>query len=450
MDLMHTVVWFLVALIILVTVHEFGHFYVARLCGVKVLRFSVGFGTPILKWTDKHGTEFAIAGIPLGGYVKMLDEREGEVAPEELHLAFTRKSVWQRAAIAAAGPAVNFVLAVFLFWLIMAQGVVDRVPIVGKVESGSIAAEARLEEGQEIVAIDGQPTPTQRDVVMQLMDRLGETGQIRFSVRYPNSDSPELTYESEAHLDKWMQGVEEPNPLTGIGLNFKTPPVQIGELIEGGPAALAGFKPGDIVLYADQTPIENWGQWVDYIQARPDQNIDVLIERDGREQSLLVTPHAVEDENTGKIVGKIEAGGQLPESYIRRYEYSLFGAAKQGFIETKDSAVFILVSIKKLILGEISTKNLSGPITIAKVAGSTASDGWIYFVQFLAWLSVSLGVLNLLPIPVLDGGHILYCLVEAIKGSPVSERAQMIGYQVGLFMIVGVMLLALYNDILRL
>jgi regulator of sigma E protease len=450
MEFLNTIVWFLVALIILVTVHEFGHFYAARLCGVKVLRFSVGFGTPLLKWTDKQGTEFALAGIPLGGYVKMLDEREGEVPDNEVHLAFTRKSVWQRMFIAAAGPGVNFLLAALLFWIIMVQGTVDRIPIVGEVQPGSIAAEARLEEGQEIVAIDGKATPTQRDVVMRLMDRLGETGEIHFSVRYPNSKSPELLYESDATLQKWMQGTEEPNPLQGIGLGFQSPPVEMGEILEGGPAAMAGFKTGDRVLYADDTAIETWGQWVEYIQARPNQNIDVFIEREGREQSIVVTPRSVTDETSGKIVGKIEAGGQFPEAYVRRYEYSIFEAGVEGVNETKDAAVFILISIKKLIFGEISTKNLSGPITIAKVAGSTANDGWMYFVQFLAWLSVSLGVLNLLPIPVLDGGHILYCLVEALKGSPVSERVQVIGYQVGLFMVVGIMVLALYNDLLRL
>lgn len=455
MDFLHIVVWFLLALIVLVTVHEFGHFYVARLCGVKVLRFSVGFGTPLFKWTDKQGTEFALAGIPLGGYVKMLDEREGEVAKEELHQAFTRKSVWQRMAIAAAGPAVNFVLAVLLFWVIMAQGTEDGVPLVGEVEPGSIAAEARLETGQEIVAVDGKPTPTQRDVVMRLIDRLGESGVIRFTVRYPESSSPDLRYESEAVLEKWLRGEEEINPLAGMGFRFQAPPmdvgpVEIGLVIAGGPAEQAGLQTGDTVLYADDTAIENWLQWVDYIEARPNQTIDLLIERDGHEQSILITPHEVTNEETGQVVGKIEAGRQLPASYIRRFEYSIFGAAIQGLVKTKETAVYVLMSFKKLIFGEISAKNLSGPITIAKVAGSTANDGWEYYVQFLALLSVTLGVVNLLPIPVLDGGHILYCLVEAVKGSPISERVQIIGYQVGLFMVVGVMVFALYNDLMRL
>lgn len=448
MDLFHTVIWFLIALIVLVTVHEWGHFIVARLCGVKVLRFSIGFGTPLVKWTDKHGTEFALAGIPLGGYVKMLDEREGEVAPEELHLAFTRKSVWQRIAIAGAGPAVNFVLAVLLFWsLLWINGKLDAVPYVGEVQPNSIAAQANLERGQEIVAIDGKPTPTTRDVVLRLLDRLGESGEIEFTVRYPNAENPDLVYESDAQLDGWMRGEEEPDPLQGIGLSFYLPQeARLGKPIEGRPADQAGLKEGDLILFADNTEIETWEDWFNYIHAHPGESVTLLVRRGGQEIRKTVIPDAIVNEASGETYGQV---GVAP-SYIRQQKFGFVSAGVNAVKETKDSAIFILVSIKKLIFGEISAKNLSGPITIAKVAGSTASDGWVYFVQFLAWLSVSLGVLNLLPIPVLDGGHILYCLVEALKGSPVSERAQVIGYQVGLFMIVGIMLLALYNDILRL
>ncbi len=378
----------------------------------------------------------------------MVDEREGDVAEEDLPYAFTRKSVWQRIAIAGAGPAVNFVLAVFLFWIIMAQGTTDRVPFVGDIEPGSIAQQARLEKGQEIIAIDGKPTPTARDVALRLMDRLGETGTIRFTVSYP--DSPELQYQSDAQLNKWLQGVEEPDPLEGIGLSFLNPPVIMGEVVEGSPADLAGIETGDEVLMADGLAIDSWTDWVMFIRERPGQNIDVVVDRNGYERTLSVVPDTLVDEESGENIGRIGVAYQTPENFIRRYEYSLFEALGEGFSETKDASIFILISIKKLIFGEISTKNLSGPITIAKVAGSTADDGWVYFVQFLAWLSVSLGVLNLMPIPVLDGGHILYYLVEAIKGSPVSERIQVIGYQVGLFMVVGIMVLALYNDILRL
>lgn len=443
---LETILWFLVALIFLVTIHEFGHFYVARRCGVRVLRFSVGFGKPLFSWRDKTGTEYTIAPIPLGGYVKMLDEREGEVKPEDLPYAFTRKSVWQRIAIVAAGPLANFILAVLLFWALLIPGRADFIPIVGGVEQGSIAAAAGLEEGQEIVAVDGTPTPTRQSVSRQLINRLGETGVMTFTVKYP--DSP-LTYSSQAKINDWLQGTDEPDVLGGIGLTLQAPPVVVGQVLEDSPAEQAGFETGDRVLNADGRPINDWNQWVEYVSARPGETVEVLVGRDGGELALQVTP-ALETDEQGNQLGRIGMGGQWPEEMIRRYEYSLHGAFVEAAHETWSTSVFVLESVKKLIVGEISTKNLSGPITIAKVAGSSADAGWMSFVSFLALLSVSLGVFNLLPIPVLDGGHLAYFLVEAVKGSPVSERVQMVGYQLGLFVVVGVMLLALYNDVLRL
>ncbi|MEX1034049.1 MAG: RIP metalloprotease RseP [Cellvibrionaceae bacterium] len=443
---LETILWFLVALIILVTIHEFGHFYVARRCGVRVLRFSVGFGKPLFAWRDNAGTEYTIAPIPLGGYVKMLDEREGEVKPEDLPYAFTRKSVGQRIAIVAAGPLANFILAVLLFWALLIPGTAGFVPIVGEVEEGSIAASAGLVEGQEIVAVDGKPTPTRQALSRQLIERLGETGVITFTVKYPGSS---LEYTSQANINDWLKSSEEPDVLAGIGLRLQQPPVVVGEVLESSPAERAGFEMGDRVISADGTVIEDWNEWVDYVSARPGEAIDVLVDRDGRDIALFVTP-ALETDEQGKPTGKIGMGGQWPEESIRRYHYSIPGAFVEAAGETWSTTVFILDSVRKLIIGEISTKNLSGPITIAKVAGSSADAGWMSFVSFLALLSVSLGVFNLLPIPVLDGGHLAYFLVEAVKGSPVSERVQIIGYQVGLFVVIGVMLLALYNDVLRL
>lgn len=442
---LETILWFLVALIILVTVHEFGHFYVARRCGVRVLRFSIGFGKPLFSWRDKLGTEYSVAPIPLGGYVKMLDEREGAVPEEQLSQAFNRKTVWQRIAIVAAGPVANFILAVLLFWVLFLRGTADFVPIVGEVEPDSIAEKAGLVAGQEIVAIDGKPTPTRQAVSRQLIDRLGETGAMIFAVKYPESD---LVYTSRVQITDWLRGSEEPDVLAGIGLSLQLPPVVVGQILDDSPAFRAGFKTGDKVLEADGMPVETWGDWVDYVSARPGESISVLVERNGRDLEVRVTP-ASETAN-GETIGKIGMAGQWPEEYIRRTEYGLVGAFTEAAHETWDMAGFILASVKKLVVGEISTKNLSGPITIAKVAGSSAEAGWVSFVSFLALLSVSLGVFNLLPIPVLDGGHLAYYLIEAVKGSPVSERVQMIGYQVGLFLVVGIMIFALYNDVLRL
>lgn len=441
------ILWFLVALVILVTAHEFGHFYVARLCGVKVLRFSVGFGTPLFKWKDKLGTEFALSAIPLGGYVKMLDEREGEVPEEELHQAFTQKSPWQRIAVAAAGPVMNFILAFLFFALLFyAYGTTDRVPYVGEITPGSIAEEAGLEYGQEIVAIDGQPTPTQRDVLYHLLGRLGESGEISFSVKYPDSD---LTYVSDAQLDDWLREEVDPDPFVGIGLQFQTPPVVVGSLTEGGAAHRAGLELHDLIVAADDQEILQWGDFVDYIRSHPNQEIELLVDREGREIIVPVTPEMIMNEQEGREVPMIGMGPHVPESFFRQYNYSFLGAISAGLVETKDRIVMVFVMTKKLVMGELSAKNLSSVISIAKVAGSTAASGWVYFLQFLAWLSVVLGVMNLLPIPVLDGGHIMFYLAEVIKGSPLSERVQLIGYQVGLVMVVGLMVFALYQDFLR-
>ncbi len=441
-----TILWFLLALFILVTIHEFGHFYAARRCGVRVLRFSIGFGPPLFSWRDSKGTDFSLAPIPLGGYVKMLDEREGEVKEGDLPYAFTQKNVWQRIIIVAAGPVANFLLAILLFWGLLLQGKADLVPIIDRVEPGSIAEMAGLDNGQEIVAIDGVKTPTSQAVLRQLIERLGESGPISFSVKYPDSD---YLYSSDGILDNWLRGAEEPDPIKGLGISFKVPPLVIGLVVPDGPGEKAGFQIGDRILSADGQNLDGWEAWANYVSERPGKLLSVIVERAGKEKQLYVTPRR-ETNDAGEAVGRVALGAQYDQSYIRRYEYSVTEALIEAVKETGQTSMFVLTSVKKLIMGEISTKNLSGPITIAKVAGSSAASGWKSFVGFLALLSVSLGVFNLLPIPVLDGGHLLYYLIEVVKGSPVPEKIQVVGYQVGLFLVVGVMVLALYNDVLRL
>ncbi len=451
MELLQTLIYFLAALVILVAIHEFGHFYVARRCGVKVLRFSIGFGKRLCSWHDRSGTEYSLALIPLGGYVKMLDEREGEVPEALLPYAFTRKSVWQRIAIVAAGPLANFILAVLLFWLLLLPGGVGIAPVIDQVQEGSVAEAAGLEAGQEIVAVDGELTPTWQQLNRQLLARLGESGTIRFSAKYPDSD---LVYESEASLQAWLRGVEEPKPVEGLGLTLYRPSasLEIAQVVAASPAERAGIEVGDLLTLADAAPIADWSAWVDYVRARPQQSISLQLERDGQMLAVSLLPESVGGSD-GKAFGRVGLAPQVPEwpeHMLREYSYSLTGAFVKAVAQTWDTAGFVLSSVKKLLIGQISTKNLSGPITIAKVAGDSAKAGWAYFAGFLALLSVSLGVFNLLPIPVLDGGHLFYYLIEVVKGSPLSERVQVVGYQVGVFVVAGIMMLAIYNDLMRL
>lgn len=451
MELLHSIPSFLVAIIVLVTVHEFGHFYVARLCGVRVLRFSLGFGKVLWRRFDKHGTEFSLSALPFGGYVKMLDEREGEVPEELLSQAFTRKTVWQRMAIVVAGPVANFILAILLFWILLLGGERGVVPMIGAVQPASMAAKAGLEAGQEIVSVDGEDTPTEQAVVRQLINRLGESGNIQINVRYPDSH---LTYEIAVPVEDWMQGAKDPDPLQGLGIEFRPVKPIVGEVLPDTPAYRAGFKAEDKIVRVDDLPVKDWRDFQNAVRPRINQPLLVELDRKGTNGevdrlTLSVTPESFTEK--GVSYGRVGmAPKPLPEEFLRHYEYSVGGALIAGAKRTWDTAGFVLLSVKKLILGEISTKNLSGPISIAKVAGSSAQIGLKSFVSFLALLSVFLGVFNLLPIPVLDGGHLLYLSVEAIKGKPVSEKVQIMAYQVGLMLVIGLSVLAMYNDIMRL
>ncbi|MFA7553372.1 MAG: RIP metalloprotease RseP [Spongiibacteraceae bacterium] len=451
MELLQTILITAVTLAILVTIHEFGHFWVARRCGIKVLRFSIGFGTPLYRWHDKHGTEFVIAALPLGGYVKMLDEREGEVAEDELQYAFNRKPVSYRLATVAAGPLANFLLAIVVYWCVFIGGVTGVVPIIDKVEPGSVAALASLEPGQEIVAVDGEPTPTWQALHLRLMQRIGESGPLEFSVKYPDSS---IVYGSSAELDEWMVGDEASDLVGGIGLTLYRPTILavIGQVVDDSPAQQAGLQAGDKILSADGEAVADWAAWVDYVRARPGQVIELIYLRDNEQLSTLLTPATKYSEDKTSY-GQVGVGVQLPEwpeKMKRSFSYGPVDAMVQALDRTWSMSVFTLESIKKMLTGLISPKNLSGPITIAKVASASANSGWEAYLGFLALLSISLGVLNLLPIPVLDGGHIMYGLVEVLTGKEVSMRIQMLGYQLGVVIILGVMILALYNDISRL
>lgn len=450
MNIVQMVLITAVTLGVLVTIHEFGHFWVARRCGVKVLRFSIGFGKPLWRRFDRTGTEFVIAAIPLGGYVKMLDEREGDVPAELLPHSFMRKPVWQRIAIVAAGPLANFILAIVLYWLMFVMGVSGIAPVIGSVKPDSLAAHAGLVAGQEIVAVDGEETPTWQALHERLLQRIGETGSLRIAAKQPDSTA---VYDRTIALDNWLAGSEEPDLIAGLGLELWRPRGEtlIEQVVENSPAARAGLLAGDRIVSADGVDMPDWQAWLAYVRARPQQPIQISIVRDGVAHAIAVTPERKLDDS-GKAYGQVGLGGSVkwPDGMLRDFRYSPLAAIAPAFKRTWTMSVVSLDSIKKMILGMISPKNLSGPITIAKVATASAKSGWEPYLAFLAFFSVSLGVLNLLPIPVLDGGHILFSLPELITGKRLPERIQAYGQQIGLFVIVGVMMLALYNDLLRL
>ncbi|WP_028239541.1 RIP metalloprotease RseP [Stutzerimonas azotifigens] len=440
----------LVALGVLVTFHEFGHFWVARRCGVKVLRFSVGFGTPLVRWYDRHGTEFAIAAIPLGGYVKMLDEREGPVDPAELDRAFNRKTVGQRVAIVSAGPLANFLLALLFFWLLAMLGSEQVKPVIGAVEPGSLAASAGLGVGQEIVSIDGEQTPSWSAVNLQLVRRLGESGSLTITTR---ASEGSVENRHQVALAQWLRGEDEPDPIGSLGLRPWRPavPAVVAQLEPDGPAARAGLAVGDRLVALDGTPLADWQAVVDRIQKLPGERVELEVERDGMRRTLAVELAARGDgESRRGYLGAGVAGVEWPEDMLRNVRYGPLEAAVEGVTRTWTMSLLTLDSLKKMLLGELSVKNLSGPITIAKVAGASAQSGLGDFLNFLAYLSISLGVLNLLPIPVLDGGHLLFYMIEWVRGRPLSERVQGWGVQIGISLVLGVMLLALVNDLGRL
>jgi len=450
MTALYMIIGTLVALGVLVTFHEFGHFWVARRCGVKVLRFSVGFGTPLVRWHDRQGTEFVIAAIPLGGYVKMLDEREGDVPPALVGQSFNRKPVGQRIAIVAAGPVANFLLAIFFFWVLAMLGSQQIRPVIGTVENGSPAAEAGLTAGQEIVSVDGKPTNGWSAVNLQLVRRLGESGTLNIGVRDEGSSTEQ---QRQVKLDQWLKGADEPDPIRSLGLQPWRPAIEpvLAEIDPKGPAGAAGLKTGDRLLGIGGQSVNEWQQVVDSVRARPGAQVVVRVERDGAPLDVPVTLGVKgEGEAAAGYLGAGVKGGQWPASMLREVSYGPLEAVGEGLSRTWNMSVLTLGSLKKMLFGELSVKNLSGPITIAKVAGASAQSGVGDFLNFLAYLSISLGVLNLLPIPVLDGGHLLFYLVEWARGRPLSDRVQGWGVQIGISLVLGVMLLALINDLGRL
>jgi len=441
----------IVTLGILIAFHEYGHFWTARKLGVKVLRFSIGFGKPL--WLRRRGpdqTEYVLAAIPLGGYVKMLDEREGEVAPEEQHRAFNRQSVWRRFAIVVAGPMFNFIFAILAFWLMYLIGVPGVKPIIGEVEPKTVAAISGFKIGDEIIEVEGEKTPTWGTVRLALLDYALDSDEVDMKVRGQNGGEHILSLP----VKNISTEEKQKNLLSFVGINPFRPelPAVLGELEPGGPADIAGLQKNDHVLKIGDEQVSGWMVLVGIVRAHPQQEILIEIEREGVIQVIPVTT-GQQKIDTG-FVGRIGAAVARPEAldkeYLAEVKYTFFDALGVAVIKTWQMSALTLRMIGKMIVGEVSLDNLSGPITIATYAGYTASAGISPFLYFLAVISISLGVLNLLPIPLLDGGHLLNYLIEMIKGSPLSDVVQAQMQRVGIFFLVMLMSLALYNDLARL
>ena len=441
---------FIIVLGILITVHEFGHFWVARRCGVYVERFSIGFGKAIWRKTDKHGTEFVVAWIPLGGYVKMLDERVAEVAPERRHLAFNNKTVGQRAAIVAAGPIANFLLAIVAYWLGFMRGVPALTPIIADIRPDSIAEQAKLTPGMELKSVAGIETPDQNAVRLALVSKIGAK-EVTFVVTQPNSLSES---ENILNLQQWNFDPERQDPIVSLGIM----PVgarldsKVVEVTPDSAAEKAGLQAGDRIVKVDGQPIDTWHPFTYFVRQSPNKTLELLVERNGASLVLNITPTAIALKD-GSEVGQVGAKLQvLPpdEQYLIMQQYNPFSALYEASDKTWQLMGLTVKMIGKLVVGDVKLTNLSGPVSIAKGAGMSADSGFVYYLMFIALISVNLGIINLFPLPVLDGGHLLFLVIEKIKGGPVSERVQDVCYRFGVMALMLLMGLALFNDFSRL
>ncbi|WP_394247999.1 sigma E protease regulator RseP [Vibrio profundi] len=442
---------FIVALGVLVAVHEFGHFWVARRCGVKVEKFSIGFGKSLWNKIGKDGTEYSIAAIPLGGYVKMLDGRIDDVPEDQQQYAFDKKPLWKRTSIVAAGPAFNFIFAVVAYWLVFVIGVPAVKPVVGEVTPYSIAAEAGIETGMELKSVSGIKTADWESVNMGLISNIGGDSM---TITVSSSDNIGIEQQLQLNISDWKFNPEVESAMTSLGFTPFTPEVSttLVNIVEGGAGHKAGFEANDQIVEFDGTSIDKWEQVVEGIRANPNTPIEVKVSRLGQTVSLTLTPDS-RKLSDGQIIGFAGIAPEVaewPENYRFDLQFGVIESVGKAIDKTGQIISLTASMIKKLIVGDVGLNNLSGPISIAKGAGATADYGLVYFLSFMALISVNLGIINLVPLPMLDGGHLLFFAIEAITRKPVPEKVQEVGYKVGGAVIFSLMALAIFNDFTRL
>ncbi|MDK7759827.1 sigma E protease regulator RseP [Providencia rettgeri] len=440
---------FIIAIGVLITVHEYGHYWVARRCGVYVERFSIGFGKTLWRKVDKHGTEFVLAMIPLGGYVKMLDERVGEVAPERRHQVFNNKTVGQRAAIISAGPIANFLLAIVVYWIVFMIGVPSVKPVIEDVKPGSIAAIANFEPKMELKSIDGIETPDWNSVRLALVGKIGDrelTAQV-----LPSGYNEPMT--KTVDLTTWQFDPEKQDPILSVGImpvSAKIDPV-IQKVTEGLAGERAGLQKGDRIVSVNGEVLGLWNPVTRIIRNNPGVPLKLEVQRSQQLVSLTLTPDSQDGQRGEKIgfAGVELSVLPLADEYKMVQQYGPFSAFYQASDKTWQLMKLTVNMMGKLVVGDVKLNNLSGPISIAKGAGVSAESGLVYYLMFIALISVNLGIINLFPLPVLDGGHLLFLLIEKIKGSPVSERVQDFSFRIGAMALILLMGLALFNDFSR-
>lgn len=430
---------FAATILVIVAIHEYGHYLAMRIFGVKVLTFSIGFGPKLLRWRSAGGTEFVLSAIPLGGYVKPLDRRDSVVVAEEQEQEFSQKPAWQRVIVYAAGPVANFLLAIVLYWAVFMNGQLAVPPVIGDVTPNTPAASAGLQYGDEIIALGGRDVHSWQQLSMGLLRFVGDTEPVALNLRDEHGQERAVALD----ITPWSKDLDGP-VFELLGFAPRPLPAVLGSVNPESAAARAGLAEGDKVLSVNGEPIANWNEWVERIRTAPNERLVVALERNGQPISVKLTPDATETSDGERIglVG-VQLGG------LRNIEYGFFAAIFEGAKRTTDQASMIVSSFGKMLTGNLSVKNLGGPITIAQAAGETAAIGMASFALFLAFFSVSLGVINLFPIPMLDGGWILFGLIEMVRRKPLSDEFLMRAQGLGMTLVFALMCVAIFNDLMR-